>query len=90
MWGIVTNESNNEECHAKAREEFLSQKISAKLLHLEASQISMLQNNKIKTVADFMAQTESSFDGLKSKNGITFTAKFLKVQETLRRTLDNL
>lgn len=75
---------------AKAREEYLAQKISAKLLHLEASQISVLQNNGIKTMADFMAQTESSFAGMKVKKGIPFTARFLKEQETIRRKLENL
>ena len=75
---------------AKARDEYLAQKISAKLLHLEASQISVLQNNGIKTMADFMAQTESSFAGMKVKKGIPFTARFLKEQETIRRKLENL
>lgn len=74
----------------KAREEFLAQKISAKFLHLEASQISVLQNNGIKTIADFMAQTESSFAGMKTKKGILFTARFLKEQETIKRKLESL
>lgn len=78
------------ERRAKAREEYLAQKISAKLLHLEASQISILQNNGIKTMADFMAQTESSFAGMKTKKGIAFTARFLKEQETIRRKLENI
>ncbi len=72
------------------QEKFLAQKISAKILHLEASQISVLQNNGIKTVADFMAQTESSFSGMKVKKGIPFTAKFLKEQESIKRKLENL
>lgn len=75
---------------AKAQEEYLAQKISAKVLHLEASQISVLQNNGIKTVADFMAQTESSFASMKVKKGIPFTARFLKEQEHIRRKLENL
>lgn len=75
---------------AKAQEEFLAQNISAKLLHLEASQISVLQNNGVKTIADFMAQTESSFAGMKVKKGIPFTARFLKEQETIKRKLENL
>lgn len=78
------------ERRAKVREEYLAQKISAKLLHLEASQISVLQNNGIKTMADFMAQTESSFAGMKVKKGIPFTARFLKEQETIQRKLENL
>lgn len=83
-------EAAEAERRAKAREEYLAQKISAKLLHLEASQISVLQNNGIKTMADFMAQTESSFAGMKVKKGIPFTARFLKEQETIRRKLENL
>ena len=78
------------ERRAKAQEEFLAQKISAKLLHLEASQISVLQNNGVKTVADFMAQTESSFSCMKAKKGLTFTARFMKEQETIRRKLESL
>lgn len=83
-------EAAEAERRAKAKEEYLAQKISAKLLHLEASQISILQNNGIKTIADFMAQTESSFAGMKVKKGIPFTARFLKEQETIRRKLENL
>lgn len=74
----------------KAKEEYLAQKISTKLLHLEASQISLLQNNGIKTIADFMAQTENSFASMKVKKGIPFTARFLKEQETIRCKLENL
>ena len=74
----------------KVREDFLTQKISAKLLHLEASQISVLQNNGIKTVADFLAQTESSFASMKVKKGVPFVARFLIEQEHIRRKLKNL
>ena len=85
-----TAEAEEAERRAKAREEYLAQKINAKVLHLEASQISILQNNGIKTLADFMAQTESSFAGLKVKKGISFTARFLKEQEHIKRELENL
>jgi len=78
------------ERRAKAQEEYLAQKISPKVLHLEASQISVLQNNGIRTLADFMAQTESSFAGLKVKKGVPFTARFLKEQERIKRKLENL
>lgn len=71
-------------------QEYLAQKISVKLLHLEASQISILQNNGVKTMADFMSQTESDFAGMKVKKGIPFTARFLKEQENIRRKLENL
>ena len=83
-------EAAEAERRTKAKEEYLAQKISTKLLHLEPSQISILQNNGIKTIADFMAQTESSFAGMKVKKGITFTARFLKEQETIKRKLENL
>ena len=87
---ILTDEAAEAEKRAKAQEEYLAQKISAKVLHLEASQISVLQNNGIKTVADFMAQTESSFASMKVKKGVPFTARFLKEQEHIRRKLENL
>lgn len=74
----------------KAQEEFLSQKITAKLLHLESSQIAVLQNNGIKTVGDFMSQTESSFARMKAKKGLTFTARFLSEQNSIKRKLEKL
>ena len=73
-----------------ARKEFLAQKISVKNLHLEARQISVLQNNGIKTLADFMAQTEESFSAMKSKQGIFFTERYLKEQESIRKKLASL
>lgn len=78
------------ESWTKAQEEYLAQKISTKVLHLEASQISVLQNNGIKTLADFMVQTESSFASMKVKKGIPYTARFLKEQEHIKRKLKNL
>ena len=87
---ILTDEAAEAEKRTKAQEEYLAQKISAKVLHLEASQISVLQNNGIRTVADFMAQTESSFASMKVKKGVPFTARFLKEQEHIRRKLENL
>ena len=83
-------ETMEAERHAKAKEEYLAQKISTKLLRLEASQISLLQNNGIKTMSDFMAQTESSFSSMKVKKGVHFTARFLKEQETIRHKLEDL
>lgn len=88
--GRLDAEAAETERHAKAKEEYLAQKISTKLLHLETSQISLLQNNGIKTIADFMAQTENSFASMKVKKGIPFTARFLKEQETIRCKLENL
>ena len=90
---IPTSEANSEEefeLREKAKQEFLAQKISTKILHLEASQISILQNNGIKTLADFLEQTESSFSNMKVKKGMVFTAKFLKEQEKLKSKLEEL
>ena len=52
--------------------------------------MSVLQNNGIRTLADFMAQTESSFASLKVKKGVPFTARFLKEQGRIKRKLENL
>lgn len=79
-----------EQRHKKAQDEFLAQKISTKNLHLEASQISILQNNGIRTIADFMDQTELSFSQMKVKRGLPFTARYLKEQESLRRKISSL
>lgn len=86
---LVANTAEAER-HAQAQKEYLAQKISAKVLHLEASQIAILQNNGVKTIADFMAQTESDFSSMKVKKGITFTAKFLKEQEHIKRKFESL
>ena len=79
-----------EQRHKQAQEEFLAQKITAKNLHLEASQISILQNNGIKTIADFMAQTQASFSQMKVKKGLPFTARYLKEQESLKKKIASL
>lgn len=86
----VSKPAVEDEKRKKAQEEFLSQKISTKVLRLEASQISILQNNGVKTVADFMAKTESDFAGMKVKKGIPFTARFLKEQDAIRHKLETL
>lgn len=74
----------------EARAEFLAQKISAKVLQLDARQISILQNNGIKTLADFMAQTEETFSKVKAKKGMPYVAKYLKEQEHIRAKLEKL
>lgn len=79
-----------EERKKKAQEDFLAQKISTKLLHVESSQISLLQNYGVKTLAQFMAQTEESFSQMRAKNGMTFTAKFLKEQSAIQHKLETL
>ena len=71
----ISNEAELLE-HKKAREEFLSEKISSKNLHLE--------------VFDFLNQTEESFSRMKVKKGMPFTARYLKEQESLRRKLESL
>ena len=86
----IEPEATEAERCLKAREEYLAQKISTKLLRLEASQISVLQNNGIKTLADFLARTETDFAQMKVKKGIPFTAKYLKEQEAIKRRLEGL
>ena len=79
-----------EEARKQRQEEFLAEKISTKNLKLEQNQISFLQNNGVKTIGDFLNQTEATFSSMKSKKGMPFTAKYLKTQETLRRKLESL
>lgn len=79
-----------EQQRKKCQEVFLTEKISTKNLKLEQNQISFLQNNGIKTIGDFLNQTEESFSRMKSKKGMPFTAKYLKTQEFLRKKLENL
>ena len=79
-----------EEARRKRQEEFLAEKISTKNLKLEQNQISFLQNNGVKTIGDFLNQTEQTFSMMKSKKGMPFTAKYLKTQESLRRKLESL
>lgn len=86
----VSKTDEEEQRHKQAQDEFLLQKISTKNLHLEASQISILQNNGIKTIADFLNQTESSFSQMKVKKGIPFTARYLKEQESLKKIISSL
>ena len=66
------------ERRAKAQEEYLAQKISLKVLHLEASQISVLQNNGIRTLADFMAQDREQFCEPESQERCSFYCKISK------------
>ena len=83
---IATVETRNK----AAQEDFLAQKISASNLKLEASSISFLQNNGVKTIADFLSHTEESFSQMRSKKGIPYPSKWVKVQESLRRKLETL
>ena len=94
---VIADEGESEEAKAaeeerkkKAQEEFLAQKISTKLLRVESSQISLLQNYGVKTLAQFMVQTEESFSMMRAKNGMTFTAKFLKEQSAIQHKLETL
>ena len=50
----------------------------------------ILQNNGIKTLADFMAQTEETFSKVKAKKGMPYVAKYLKEQEHIRAKLEKL
>ena len=85
------NESSaDEQRREEARTEFLAQKISMKTLKLDARQVSILQNNGVKTIADFLKQTESAFSGFKTKKGMLFVAQYLREQERLRQKLEQL
>ena len=81
---------SSEQSKAIEREKFLQQKISVKNLQLDARQISILQNNGIKTLADFMGQSKESFSRVKSKKGMPFVAKYLKEQERIAKKLEQL
>lgn len=69
---------------------FLAQKISTKILNLDARQISVLQNNGIKTVSDYMGQTEETFKRMKAKKGMSFAARYLDEQKRLRAMLSKM
>ena len=79
-----------EQRRKEAQAEFLAQKISTKNLQLDARQISTLQNNGIKTLADFMTQTEETFSKIKVKKGIPYVAKYLKEQEHIKEKLERM
>lgn len=88
--GDLEAEEAEKERKKKAQEEFLAQKINPKNLRLEQSQISALQNNGVKTIDDFLKQTEETFRQMKVKKGMLFVARFLKEQETLRKKIEKL
>lgn len=71
-----------------ARSAFLGQRISA--LRIDQSQISLLQNNGVKTVGDFLRQTEESFSMMRTKNGMTFTSQFMMLRDSLIAKLDGM
>ena len=70
------------------REAFLAQKIT--VLRMDQAQISVLQNNGVRTIADFLAQTEETFSMMKTKNGKPYTAYYMHLQATMRKKLDSL
>ncbi len=70
------------------REEFLAQKIT--VLRIEQNLLSILQKNGIRTMADYLAQTEESFSMMKAKNGMAYTARFLQLQGIMKRKLESL
>jgi len=80
--------SNQPQSPKMTREEFLAQKIS--VLRVEQNLLSILQNNGIRTIADFLAQTEESFSAMKAKNGMSYPARFLQLQGVMQRKLENL
>ena len=72
------------------REELLGQKIGSKNLRLDARQISILQNNGVKTISDFLKHDGASFSKMKVKKGVLCVQQLLKEQERLHRQLDAL
>ena len=70
------------------REEFLAQKII--VLRIEPSQLSILQNNGVRTMADFLAQTEETFSMMKAKNGMAYTAQYMRLQGIMQKKLESL
>ena len=70
------------------REEFLAQKIT--VLRIEPSQLSILQNNGVRTIADFLAQTEETFSMMKAKNGMAYTAQYMRLQGIMQKKLESL
>jgi len=71
-----------------ARSAYLAEKIS--VLRIDQSLASLLQNNGIKTVGDFLSQTEESFSMMRTKNGMSFTSQFLLLQENVKKKLGDL
>ena len=69
---------------------FLAQKISTKIMNLDARQISVLQNNGIKTISDYMKQTEDTFKRMKAKKGISFAARYMDEQKRLKAILSKM
>ena len=72
----------------EAKRAYLAEKIS--VLHIDQSLMTLLQNNGVKTVGDFLRQTEDSFSLMRLKNGMAFTSRFLQLQESIRIKLDKM
>lgn len=77
------------------KEAFLSQKAAVLLKgegkeRLEQSQVSILQNYGVHTVAAFLEQTEESFSAMKSKNGVCYKDRYLEVQALMKEKLESL
>ncbi len=77
----------SQQTNEMTREEFLAQKIT--VLRIEPSQLAILQNNGVRTMADFLAQTEETFSMMKAKNGMAYTAQFMRLQEIMKKKLEN-
>ena len=86
--GTDRGEESHSSGSEEARQAFLGQRIST--LRIDQSQISLLQNNGVKTVGDFLRQTEESFSQMRTKNGMTFTSQFMMLRDGLLAKLDGM
>ena len=86
--GTDRGEESHSSGSEEARQAFLGQRIST--LRIDQSQISLLQNNGVKTVGDFLRQTEESFSQMRTKNGMTFTSQFMMLRDSLLAKLDGM
>ena len=70
------------------RDEFLAQGI--KVLGLDQKKESILLNNKIRTIGDFLKQTKGSFYLMKGKNIATVIGEFLSLHKKMKEEFDKL
>ena len=55
--------------------------------YLEHSQVSILNNHGIDTIAQFLALSEEDFENIKNAKGFSFKAKYMEVQRKLKNKM---